>query len=349
MTAQIISANSSDALDLLMRGRRPLMRVAGEKPEMLVNSQGYPVLGYHPDTNLAIHSLLRKNEWEELDRAVIGMVKLRLIGIQDLRQRGLVQTLGGLGTMVSQWNVASEKPGATISMDGRTRGNRDRVDKKLYGVPVPIIHDEYEIGARELEASRRLGDALDTTEAQESAASVAETAEGMLFNGSSTVVVGGSTIYGYTTLPARTTGTAASFGGGDFGTISNIQPTFLGVIAALAAKRYHGPFGCYISNTQYIQMLANYTDGSGQTALQRVEALPQIDFVKPSDMLTDGVMVVVQMTANVVDVAIALEETNREWSSGDQMALYFKVMMALSPRLKTDYAGNAGIAHVTAC
>lgn len=349
MTAQIISANSGEALDFLMRGRRPLVRMNGDKPEMVLNAQGYPVIGHNPANGLAVHSLLRKNEWEELDRAVIAMVKLRLVGVQDLRSRGLVQPLGGLGTMVSQWNVASEKPSATISMDGRTATTRDRVDKKLYGVPVPIIHDEYEIGARELDASRRLGDALDTTEAQESAASVAETVENMLFNGSAGVVVGGSTIYGYTTLPARTTNTAAGFGGGDFGTLSNILPTFLGMISALSAKRYHGPFGCYISNTQYIQMLATFTDGSGQSALARVLELPQIEFVKPSDHLADGVMTMTQLTANVVDIAIAMDETNREWTSGDQMALYFKVMMAMAPRLKTDYAGNAGVAHATAC
>jgi len=346
MTAQI--AQNTDALDLLMKGRRPLMQAnADGQMEMIVNEEGFPVVGYRG--GIAVHSLLRKSEWEELDRAVITMVKLRLQGIQDLRAAGLVQPLGGLGTMVSQWNVGSEKPLATISMDGRTRGNRDRVDKKLYGVPVPIIHDEYEIGARELEASRKLGNALDTTEAEESGSSVAEKLENILFNGDTSIVVDGAGIFGYTTLAARLTATAAAFGGGDFGTISNIQATFLGMLSGLAALRYHGPFGCYISNTQYHQMLAFYTDGSGQTALARVQTLPQIQFVKPCDFLADGVLTMVQLTRNVVDVATALDVTNREWMSGDEMALHYKVLMAAVPRLKTDYAGHTGIAHATAC
>ena len=159
---EITSLETTSGLDILMKGRRPLVqRNAEGKLEMICNAEGFPAVIKRGD--LMVHSLLRKQEWEELDAAVIAMVKLRLNGIQDLRDNNLVQPLGGLGTLVTQWNVASEKPAATVSMDGRTKGNRDRVDKKLYGVPVPIIHDEYEIGARELESSRRLGDTLDVT------------------------------------------------------------------------------------------------------------------------------------------------------------------------------------------
>jgi len=345
--AEIVQANSDEALKLMMTGRRPLMRQNGDQMEMVVNEQGFPVVGYRD--GLAVHSLLRKQEWEELDRAVIRAVKLRQVAVADLRSRGLVQQLGGLGTLVSQWNVASEKSRPVVSMDGRTQGKKDRINKKLYGVPVPIIHDSYEIGIRELEASRRLGDSLDTTEAEESGAEVTEELERMLFNGYSAVNVGGNTIYGYTTLPARDTGTAAAYGGGDFGTISNVLPTFLGMLSALAAKRYHGPFGCYIAVTQYHQMLSTYTDGSGQTALQRVEALPQIEYVKPSDFLADGVLTMTQLTRDVVDVAIALDVTNREWTSEDGMALFYKVLLAMVPRLKTNHSGQAGTAHATGC
>ena len=161
-------------------------------------------------------------------------------------------------------------------------------------------------------------------------------------------MVGGSALYGYTTLPARATDTAANYGGGDWGTLSNIVPTVAGMINALAAKRYHGPFGLYASPTQYNQAALTYfSDGSGETGLKRLMNIPQIKFAKPSDFLADGVIILVQLTRNVVDLAVALELSNREWMSGDGMANYFKVMMAQAPRLKTDYAGNAGICHAT--
>ena len=72
------------------------------------------------------------------------------------------------------------------------------------------------------------------------------------------------------------------------------------VIYALAAIRYHGPFGVYIAQAQYMQMLEYYTDGSGDTALKRVLELPQIDFVKPSDFLAAASMVVVASDASSV-------------------------------------------------
>jgi hypothetical protein len=311
--------------------------------QFITNSKR-PVL----ENDIVTNSLLDKREWAGLDAMIVKMVKLRLNGIADLRSAGLVQTTS-LAEMVRQWRVASERIRPTVNMDGRSQAAKDRTDKKTYGVPVPLIRADYEIGRRELLASRAVGADIDATEAGEAGEAVAEEAERILFNGNTEVIVNGNGLYGYTTLPARDTATAAAYGGGDFGTISNIKPTFTGMLSALSAKRYHGPFGCYIANTQYHQMLENFTDGSGQTALDRVLALPQISFVKPSDLLADGVTVMVQMTANVVELVEALPLENREWESGDGQSLYFAVMAAMAPKLVTDFAGYAGIAHATAC
>jgi hypothetical protein len=297
-------------------------------------------------TGLITNSQLTQAEWAVLDAAVIQRAKLRLNIIAALRSAGLVQDTT-LANMLSQWRVASERTAPTISMDGRTRTNRDRTDKQTFGVPVPIIHDAYSIGRRELLASRTLGAALDTTEAAAAASAVVEGAETMVFNGASGIVVSGSTIYGLTNHPARTTDTAANFGGGDFGTISLVQPTFLGAISAMAGYRYHGPFNVYVSGTQYIQMLARYSDGSGQKALDAVLDLPQIADVQPSDFLSAGQIVMVQMTSDVIDLVQAGTVENREWVAPDGEELFFKVMMVLAPRLKQDYAGKLGVCHIT--
>ncbi len=332
MTAKFLAAKIlggvdgiSDVIHFVTNSRRPIT-----KGEVVTNS------------------FLDKREWARLDERIVAMVKLRLNGVTDLRQRNLVR-MTTLAEMLSQWRVASERVAASVNMDGRSVAQRDSVDKKVYGVPVPIIRADYTIGRRELLASRAAGAPIDVTEASEAGASVAETAENILFNGAPNITVNGNGVFGYTTLAARTTNTAAGFGGGDFGTVSNIQPTFLGMISALAAKRYHGPFGCYIAPAQYIQMLSTYTDGSGQTALDRVESLPQIEFIKPADMLADGALTMVQLTPDVVELVVGLELDNREWESPDGSELHFAVMMAAAPKLVTDYSGNAGIAHATAC
>jgi len=333
----------TDAVDFVTNSWRPYGfdkrgRPVDERGKMAVNERA-----------LASNAFLNREEWEILDKAVFEMAKLRLGAYQDLISAGLKRT-SSLAAWYSKWRVASERVAADVTMDFRTRLNEDRTDKKTYGVPIPIISAKYSLGRRELLSARAAGQQIETFEAQEATAAVVEKAEDILINGDTSVVVSGSSISGYRTLSARDTGTAASYGGGDFGTISNITGTFLGMLSALAALRYYGPFGCYIHNTQYHQMLEFYTDGSGQTALERVESLPQIKFVKPNDLMTTaGDLLMVQLTRNVVDVEVALTLENRRWEAPDGSAMFFVVMMSAVPRLKTDYQGNSGIAHATAC
>ncbi len=66
-------------------------------------------------------------------------------------------------------------------------------------------------------------------------------------------------------------------------------------------------------------------------------------------MGTAGDLLMVQMSRNVVDVEIALSMENRRWEAPDGSAMFFVVLAAATPRLKTDYEGNAGIAHATSC
>ncbi len=297
-------------------------------------------------TGLQVHSLLKKDEWEELDAAIVEAVTRELNIVSDLRGLGLTQALGGLGTMVSQVAVGSEKVAASVSMSGRTAGDRDRVDSFLREFPVPIIHSEYEIGARELEAARRLGNAIDVTEATSSGIVVSEKIEDMVFDGETSILVGGATIPGLTTHSGRDTDTAANYGGGDFGTFGNGTQTILGMLSALAALNYRGPFGVYVSNTQYFEILTPSANRDG-TDLSDIEAIPGVSFVRRSDFLPDGEVIVVQLSRTVIDIAVALEISNREWRSGDEMAFYGKVMGAMVPRLKQDFAGNVGVAHAT--
>lgn len=301
------------------------------------------------ERSLAANAFLNQEEWEILDKAVYEMAKLQLGAYQDLVAARLTRK-SSLAAWYSKWRVASERIEANVTMDFRTRIDFDRTDKKTYGVPIPILSAAYTLGRRELLSARAAGQQVETFEAEEAAAAVVEKAEDILINGDTSVVIAGNSIPGYRTLAARDTNTAAGYGGGDFGTIANITDTFLGMLTALAAKRFYGPFNCYIHSTQYHQMLAFYSDGSVQTALARVESLPAIKSVKVNDLIaTAGDLVMVQMSRNVVDLEIALTLENRRWEAPDGSAMFFVVMMSAVPRLKTDYEGNAGISHCTGC
>jgi uncharacterized linocin/CFP29 family protein len=336
-------AQGNEAVDFITNSWRPH---GFDKKGRPVDEQGNLMVNQR---QLQANAFLSREEWEVLDTAIYEMAKQRLNAWQDLVGAGLTRT-SSLAAMYTKWRVASERIAADVTMDFRTRLTHDRTDKYTYGVPLPIISAFYSLGRRELMATRAAGQDVETFEAQEAAAAVVEQAENILINGNTAIVVQGNSIPGYRTLAARDTGTAAAYGGGDFGTISNVTATFIGMLSALAAKRYYGPFNCYIHNTQYHEMLEFYTDGSGQTALERTLQLPQIQSIKPNDLMTTaGDLLMVQMSRNVVDVEIALTLENRQWEAPDGSALFFVVMMAAVPRLKTDYEGNAGIAHATSC
>lgn len=291
---------------------------------------------------LRTNDLLRKQEWEQLDTAVVGIARQRLNGIADLRNMGLVHQLGGLGTLISQYEQSGDMSAADIGMEPRAPGEKDSQTFTLKSVPVPIIYKEFQIGIRRLEASRRLGETIDVTQAQTAARLVRDGLETILFNGAS-VQVDGNPIYGYTTHPNRN-----PYSGSDWGTITNIYTDVIGMIDAAEADNMFGPYILYVAKTQFGQMRAVYTDGSGQTAMQRVKTqLPQITDVKPGDVLAAGSATLVQMTSDVVDLAVAEDIQTVQWETRGGMELNFMVLAAMAPRPKSDADGRSGVVHAT--
>lgn len=336
---QVLAVNSAEAQTALRNGSRPI--VNEETGEIqIVTSRG-----------LVVNSALRKDEWEELDRAVVEAAVAPLNMVNRFRRAGLVRRLGSLGTLIAQYNQVSEMTGANISLSGNASGEKDLVDFNLKGIPVPVIFKEFEINSRYLQSSRLFGDGIDTVNARAAARVVGEKVEDLLINGDTSINLNGSTIYGLTSHPNRNTDTASNFGGGDFGTIGNIVGTFAGAIAAARADQYRGPYGVFVADTQYEQMsMQFYSDGSGQSALQRVMGIPQISFIDSSAWLDDGEILLVQMSPEVVELAFVEQYwpiTNLEWTSGDGMATNFKVLTVFAPIVKSDYSGRSGIVHVT--
>lgn len=294
---------------------------------------------------LMVNSLLHKDEWIEVDRAVNEAARYPLRAVQDLRQRGLTVRLGGLGSLSTSWYNSSEITAAVVNMTGQGGGQRDLPELKQVQVPVPVIFKECAIDQRSLLASRNQGDGLDMTSIVEATRVVAEQTESLLVNGAS-LKLNGQSLYGYRTHPNRNTGSAA----GDFGTIANITTTFNAIIADLNADRHYGPFVFYLSTDQYNETTNQYyTDGSGNTPLQRVRAMPQVEDVRmlPPDILPSGEIIAVQMDRTVVEWAEAIGIQIVEWTTDDGMGTMFKVMTVATPRVKAHYGGQCGIAHYT--
>jgi len=287
-------------------------------------------------------NLLRKQEWEELDLRLINVARSRLTGILDLINAGLTHRLGGLGTTVTQYEQLTDMSAANISMSGVTRGEQDDAGFNLISIPVPIIHKDFAANIRRLMASRKLGDSIDTAQGEIASRVVADGLENMLFNGSN-LQLDGNKIYGYATHPKRVIVSTA----GDWGTVGNSYTTILNMISALHLKKQFGPYGVYAATVQFNQTQTYYTDGSGQRDLDRIIKIPNVQFFKPSDWLTAGTAIVVQLTSDVVDLAIAEDMRTISWAEFGGMQEQFKVMQCAVPRVKYDADNNCGVAVST--
>lgn len=301
------------------------------------------------ERGIVVNSLLREDEWQELDRKVKAAALYPLRFVNLLRSRGLVQPLGGLGTLQSTWYAESEMTGATINMTGRGRAERDLPELKQFGVPIPVTFKEFTIGKRMLLASRRMGDGIDLTAAAGATRVVGETVENMFMNGAG-VVLNGTPLYGVLNHPNRITDTATNFGGGAWSTITNIVPTVNGMInAAMNTAKHYGPYVLFLSTTQYNLAANNFYTDTDTTPLERIRKMSGIEDVVhlPGDVLPSGQSALLQLTEDVIDVGDAMPIQAMEWTSGDGMEASFKIMTVVAPRVKATSDGKTGIVHAT--
>jgi len=295
-----------------------------------------PVLGKpHPFQ----HGVLRKDDWKTIDDAVVAIARDRLSGVQDLENAGLVLNLGTLGITTSEWEKQSDMTEANVSMSGVTQGEEDRLEFGIDRVPIPIIHKDFALNIRALEASRRGGTPLDTAAAQTATRRVLDAAETMLFQGTPAISSDSATIYGYLTAPNRNTvSTVASWA-----TAANIYPSVLKMIEAAEADNFFGPYWLYLHKNQYAEMRAAEGVDKFSSVMERVLQLPQIAQIKASQACTDGSAVLVQPTSDVVDLAIGANLRTVQWTNNGGFTQHFKVMMAMAPRMKSDFDGRCGI------
>jgi len=336
---------------------RPYVRRTGESviavfngQKLVQNKDGSQVLvPQYKEKVIYQNALLRKYEWETIDSAVLDVMRQPLIGIQDLISRGLTRPLGGIGTSVATYEQLSDMSPADVSMNVTPKkGEYDRVGFTPQSVPVPIISKPFSLDLRTLEASRKVGEALDVTQARVATLKVREALEDMLFNGSS-IQMQSFKVYGYTTAPNRISGTAASYGGGVWSSADgNAHKTITGMIAALVAKGFYGPYGVYVSSTPYAVSLGLTGANLSETQLSVIQrTIPDVLFIKRAPLLTDGLVVVVQLTAEVVDLAIGQDVTPLSWQEYGGLMNEFRVLMAAVPRIKFDANDACGVAVAT--
>ena len=314
---------------------------------MTTFSGGDPKNPANYKAQLVTNATLRRDEWKQLDEAVVGIAETRLNGIQDLISRGLVYNLGNaMGTTVLEWHDISDALEAEMTMDGVTRSKGDR---PVYGtkyLPIPIIHVDYEINARVLAASRNLGNPLDTTTAERAARKVAEKLEKMLFTDTD-YAFGGGTIYSYLNYPNRnllniTADWASAATGAQI--VEDVRRLKQESIDNL----HYGPWVLYIPVGYETKMDMDYDSNKTGTIRERILKIGGITDIKVVDTLTAGNVLLVQMTPDVVRLVRGMGIQNVEWGVEGNFITKYKVLTIQVPQIRSDQNNKCGITHMAA-
>lgn len=294
---------------------------------------------------LRTNAVLRKDEWKAMDDVLIEIARKRLVAVQMLTDRGLSFPIGnGLGTTILEWEQVSDMDPADVSMSGVTEGERDILDFTPQSMPLPIIHKDFNINIRKLEASRTTGQPLDLAQIAMASTVVSETIETMIFLGHATRE-GSSRIYGLLTEGNRNTGSVTANWDTPATSGANKLTDVIAMIAAMQDDNMYGPYGLFVTQTAFLNLQDDFKSNSDKTEMARLLEVEELEFIKPSKDVTAGAVVMFQLTRDVIDEVIGLQPTIVQWESQGGMVINFKVMAIMIPRVRSTKTNQSGIAH----
>jgi len=319
---------------------------AGGDPKLPASYKTIPI-----NTN----ATLRRDEWKALDDAVMGVARSRLGAVQDVIGAGLTYNLANpLGTTVLEWHDRSDPMEAEVTMDGLARGKGDRPKFQYNYLPIPIIHVDYEINARELAASRNMGNGIDVTDAESAARRIVEKLEDMLL-GTITAYAYGETdsrsrnsIYGYLTHPDRNTVTLSVPWDDSSITGAGIIQDVLDMKQAAINDYRYGPYMVYIP-TPYETVLDNDYDATtpGTTIRERILKIANMSGIKVLDRLTADNVLLVSMSSDTIRMVQGMGLTNIQWGEEGNWVTKYKVVTIQVPQIRSDQNGSCGVVHMS--
>lgn len=290
---------------------------------------------------------LRKDDWILLDTAIIRAATSRLAAVAAFRSRNLVHTIpNGMGVTVLQSQSQSDINDAEISINGVRESRNDRPQFDLVNLPLPIIHKDFNLYLREIEASRRGGSPLDTTTAELAGVKVAELAEKLTIGTGGAFSFGGGNIYGLTNYPDRITADQLTLPTDTSWTPQLFIAELLAMKQQSVDAKHFGPWIVFNSPAWDPYLDDDYSAAKGDNTLrERALKIKNLADMVTLDFMTGYQIVMVQLTPDVMRMVMGMDVTTLQWEEKGGLEFHFKVMTIQVPQLRSDYNGNTGIVH----
>jgi uncharacterized linocin/CFP29 family protein len=287
--------------------------------------------------------------WRRIDARAVRVMRDVLVVFNRIAQASTTPI--GLGDLVSYFPKISDSGEVHVSMDGRSEGLADAPTIQFEGTPVPIIDSVARFGWRQMEVIRKGQAQLDVEAVANHQRKVAEKLEDMVLNGLSSIVVGGSTIYGLRNHPSRNTGTHG-FDLNNTATGANWLTAFKQIIDLLVADNAFAKVTVFLNYSDWLFASINeFVAGYPKTILQRLREIEQIaDIIPASKIPSDNIIGIAGLeTGEPCTILSAMGMTTRPKMRYNPEDDYeFAVLAAAAPQFRVDDNGRMAIAHTTA-
>lgn len=292
------------------------------------------------------NATLRKEEWIHLDTAILKAAQPEMRAFNDLRAAGLTYSVpNAMGKMTLESQNQSDITPATTSLDGLRKGQNDRPEYGLVGVPLPIHHKDFGFSFREIMTSRNSNTPLDTTMAELSARKVGEQVEKMTVGVPDEVFAfAGYSLYGYANTPLSMTKTLTHPLAGGW-TPQVLIDELLSMKQQSRDAYYRGPWRLYNSPMwdKYLDNDYSQAKSGDKTLRQRVLDIKGIDSIDTLDFLTGNKIIMVQKTSDVCRAIIGQDMTTLQWESEGGMWFNWKILCILAVQIRADHYGRTGL------
>jgi uncharacterized linocin/CFP29 family protein len=269
---------------------------------------------------------LVEEEWQQLDEAVVRAVRPVLVGRRVLP----VKQLAGVGVMEVQWDEISEMSPGIISMYGETPAE-DIITYTRKSLVVPILHKDFRIHWRDLEASRRFRTPLDTSNAEAAALAVAQLEDELILSGeiAGTHRLG---IEGLTTATGRQTKASV----GPWATSPNAVTDITQAMELLLAENFTTPYDLLLQPSAYMDA-HSFIANTGILQIEKIrELIGGNIYVTPNLKAADGgtdSAILMKSGAENADLCVA-QDLKTFYMQMVNMNHHFKVYEAVVPRIK---------------
>lgn len=252
---------------------------------------------------------LPRDVWGEWDREGITVQREVLQVFNDLA--AAVSRPIPIGKLVHYFQQISDSGEVNISMDGRSKADRDQPMIEYHGTPIPIFDSTFGFGWRQMEAARTEGFTLDAAARQNADYKVAEAQEDFVLNGSAKIMVGGDRAYGILNHPKRNTRTTGQTLNGATGPewVADVVAT----VKLLHNDNFRVPVTLYVNWDDWFY--AGNTDYSTQypnkTIAQRVLEIEGVERVVPASKIPADTISAVVRNRRVMNLLSAMPQARR--------------------------------------